>query len=434
MHQNYDLDNLSAEDIIHIVNESVDIWRSNAWSSNIRFEDFCEYILPYRVFNEPIENWRTYFNQKYMHLQQDSIIGSDPLLLADSINNEIGSWFSFATLFYQYPFDMGLTRLLQAKTGNCTHMVTTSIYALRSVGIPCAVDFCSQYGNRSSGHTWVSVIDTNQNIVPMNGVSTQWLKMGYVFHKQTMDVKLPKVFRRTFAPVTTSLGYSKTEQDVVPENLADACIKDVSSEYMPTTDITIPISQIINPKIKYAYLCVFDNSQWVPVWWGKIINNKVTFNDMGRDIVYLPVVINEGKLDPIGNPIILAKDGEVVEIKKQLGRAQGVKLYSKYPIALTAESDDTNTILPKNKYELYCWEGEQWKTLGVKELSQTDLDAEIKKMGLDFKKTVFFDNTDDKKFLFYGNVPVGSLFLLRNLTQGKEERIFTVEDGKQIWW
>lgn len=27
-----------------------------------------------------------------------------------------------------------------------------------------------------------------------------------------------------------------------------------------------------------------------------------------------------------------------------------------------------------------------------------------------------------------------SLFLLRNYTEGKEERIFTYDDGKQVWW
>ena len=36
--------------------------------------------------------------------------------------------------------------------------------------------------------------------------------------------------------------------------------------------------------------------------------------------------------------------------------------------------------------------------------------------------------------LTYNNVPTNALFLLRNLTKGKEERIFTYENGKQIWW
>jgi len=38
------------------------------------------------------------------------------------------------------------------------------------------------------------------------------------------------------------------------------------------------------------------------------------------------------------------------------------------------------------------------------------------------------------QYLEYDGVPENSLLLLKNLTQGKEERIFTYEKGKQIWW
>lgn len=30
--------------------------------------------------------------------------------------------------------------------------------------------------------------------------------------------------------------------------------------------------------------------------------------------------------------------------------------------------------------------------------------------------------------------PSNALFRLRNLTRGKEERIFTYDNGEQVWW
>ena len=36
-------------------------------------------------------------------------------------------------------------------------------------------------------------------------------------------------------------------------------------------------------------------------------------------------------------------------------------------------------------------------------------------------------------FVEFGNVPAGSLLLLRNLTKGSEERIFIFENNKQVW-
>lgn len=43
------------------------------------------------------------------------------------------------------------------------------------------------------------------------------------------------------------------------------------------------------------------------------------------------------------------------------------------------------------------------------------------------------EQAKDKK-LIYDNVPKGAVLLLKNLTKGKEERIFTMDSSKQIWW
>jgi hypothetical protein len=41
---------------------------------------------------------------------------------------------------------------------------------------------------------------------------------------------------------------------------------------------------------------------------------------------------------------------------------------------------------------------------------------------------------DDSHVLVYDNVPSNALLLLKNHTKGREERIFTYENGKQVWW
>ena len=42
--------------------------------------------------------------------------------------------------------------------------------------------------------------------------------------------------------------------------------------------------------------------------------------------------------------------------------------------------------------------------------------------------------TASSTVLEYTDVPEGALLLLKNHTEGSEERIFTYEDGKQVWW
>jgi len=69
---------------------------------------------------------------------------------------------------------------------------------------------------------------------------------------------------------------------------------------------------------------------------------------------------------------------------------------------------DTNFILVGDTYELFYWDNERWNSAG----------RQVATSGM----------------VVFEGVPSGSLYWLRNLTRGKEERIFTYEDGKQVWW
>jgi len=69
--------------------------------------------------------------------------------------------------------------------------------------------------------------------------------------------------------------------------------------------------------------------------------------------------------------------------------------------------NDMNAIQPGDEYELLYWNG-GWKSLGRKIADSTTLQ--------------------------YDNVPYNALFWLKNHSSGREERIFTYENGKQVWW
>lgn len=44
------------------------------------------------------------------------------------------------------------------------------------------------------------------------------------------------------------------------------------------------------------------------------------------------------------------------------------------------------------------------------------------------------EKTATNNYIQFDNVPLGGLYLLKDLTKGNEERIFTYENDKQIWW
>ncbi|MBO4397127.1 MAG: hypothetical protein J5805_01180 [Bacteroidaceae bacterium] len=70
---------------------------------------------------------------------------------------------------------------------------------------------------------------------------------------------------------------------------------------------------------------------------------------------------------------------------------------------------DGNSINAGDKYQLYCWHDGHWHMLGEQVAKYEDA-------------------------LSFDNVPKGVLLLLHNASGGTEERIFTYENGKQVWW
>jgi len=426
----HDFDALPSEYFINNIELAVKEWKENPWSHHVSYKDFCEYILPYKVYDEQPENWRQYFLDRYSKVK-DTIHSSNPVYVADIINKDIEKWFKFSTLFYEYPFDMGLDRLIQGQVGGCKHMVTVTAYANRALGIPCAVDFAPHYGNRSLGHNWLVVFDRNMNAIPYNGASSEWLNMGYVFHKQTTNVKIPKIYRRMFSTQKNNFDSLINQTDYTPQFFLHKHLIDVTKDYMPVSTVTLQTSGKMPSDKKLAYLCIFNNKTWVPVEWGEVRNGKVTYENMGQDIVYLPVYYMYDQMIPFSEPIILTKEGIVLPIKKYKGKAQSAKLFYKYPPELTAVNDSTNAILNDNVYELFYWDN-RWISLGKK--TTADRKADIDSLGFDFNKPLFFNNIKNREFIFYENVPVGTLFLLHNYTQGKEERIFTIENNEQVWW
>ncbi len=108
-----------------------------------------------------------------------------------------------------------------------------------------------------------------------------------------------------------------------------------------------------------------------------------------------------------------AFDGEPLtffDAPTSFGSWTGLDLGDKYEITRIAylPRNDDNHIREGDLYELFHWK-DNWVSLG----KQTGVDGND---------------------LVYENVLKGSLLLLKNHTRGVQERIFTYEDGKQVWW
>ena len=107
-----------------------------------------------------------------------------------------------------------------------------------------------------------------------------------------------------------------------------------------------------------------------------------------------------------GNPLTFFEDARS-NIK---GKYVGLELHKPEQIKEIRflARNDMNSIQPNNLYELFYWDNKSFVSLGKQVATDT--------------------------IITYNNVPKNSVLWLRNLTEGKEERIFTWENGKQVWW
>lgn len=61
-HRKWDLKHLTAEHLIRSIDDAFEMW-GKPWNSHLTLEEFCEWILPYRLHNELLEDWRPPFGR-----------------------------------------------------------------------------------------------------------------------------------------------------------------------------------------------------------------------------------------------------------------------------------------------------------------------------------------------------------------------------------
>lgn len=215
-----------------------------------------------------------------------------------------------------------LSTKLQIPYGICQDYVEIAAAVLRSEGIPVAIDFTPLWPFRSLGHSWNVVLANSGKPVPFGGCDSNPGEP----HK--FDEKMSKVYRNTYA-VNPDLVRLHKSETCIPQLFRTLCMKDVTHEYMVTSDVEVELDEKTG---KYAYLATFDNESWKPVAFGKVRHGKALFRDLGRDVLYLPVGYRHHIIVPLGNPFVLTSRGEVRQIVPRPEAKCEVELYRKYPI------------------------------------------------------------------------------------------------------
>lgn len=315
-----DIYSIKANWLIREIDIAFKAWKENEYSKNIPFKDFCMYILPYR-FQEGIclDDARYIFYHRHANYFNDTTKCFKDVV--DSLSNKYNH-LQFNNMAAAALPIYNTATFEYLKRGTCYHMAWYNTLLFSSLGMPVTIDFVPQWGNRNGAHCWNALI-INGNTYPFEPFydKDRW-KYKQTYNNKNIDpaygkFKLPKVYRYTFEYHTEGPMFDKqTSTNDIPKLFQNCWIKDVSSEYFKTTDISIDITENIPNNTNYCYLCVYSSNGWIPVQWGKISKNKlVVFKKMGRGIAYLPAFFKNGVFIPAAPLFILTQDNTV---KQQL--------------------------------------------------------------------------------------------------------------------
>ena len=388
----YDIDAIKGDFLIKNIERAFTDWKKPV-CRNLAFNEFCEYLLPYRSMTEKLEDWQKEYADTFK-LSESILLGASIRTITNQLNNKIGGYFvsSFSYEEKNNPVSfLSPSQLLFRKRGHCEDMVNLTALALRSQGLPCRIDMVTYHGTSTGRHFWNVTFDEKHEIVPFEGSKSV---EEFIINREPS-----KVISITYSKQPDALACQLTSIDIPNNFLRMQNYKDVTNQYWRTQDISCSLFKNYSKQVAYA--AVLNGLSWSPAWWGKITNEKeVVFPKMGCGVVYLPMIYESGKLIPAAYPIML------LDTKEQQ--------------ILIPNKINTHTIVMKEKdkylkyrqgklYKLFYWDN-KWVLLEQKQAT-------------------------DKTELIFDNVPTNALLLMvPEYTQHKERPFIITSSGERIWW
>ncbi|WP_293711053.1 hypothetical protein [uncultured Parabacteroides sp.] len=307
---NQDVQTLSADYLIENIEDAFAVW-DRPWNQHLNFEEFCEFILPYRVGSEIPESWRQLYRERFGAILQSDTIRT-AVQACTAINNELIKLPIHIAKSSVMPIGLRPSTLANIKFGLCGDYANLALFAMRASGIPVAVEIVPHWGRGNNSHIFNVVYNNDQTSHDFSGA-----EQNPDEHLIRFKNEIPKVYRKTFGKQENSLAMLHRDEDI-PPFFKNAYLADVTGNYpfIGAKNITISLPDKINQK--FAYLCVFDPNGWTPVGWGNITEDKVQFQAVGPNIVYHTALYADKKLELVGDPFLLDTLGQITCYRPQV--------------------------------------------------------------------------------------------------------------------
>lgn len=529
-----DLENITAKLLIENIELAFEAWRTKPWAKHISYEQFREWILPYRIYDEPVQNWRPVLYEKYDIFLDSLSDKSDPKELARLVNTHIYKNWKHLDNFNKFPHIPGINDVERYSGGICEHHYAFLVSILRSLGVACTIDYTPQWRHWVNKHSWISLIDKGGETIYFNAGNPNF----YYTKRVPLGAKgsTTKVYRRSYTIQEKTPAYFD-EDGLIPSEFAHNGSYDVTDEYtFEQTALPVSFDEKITSKV--VYLEAFDQAYYKSVVaWTLCDGKNANFNNVGIPAVYIPgyfqgnvyytglplaiddnqqiteIVASETETtdlyitrkNPVGDsmyvyineligaelqvsdnpyfknaktiytisdsidhyidiPISTEKSSKYIRLKASDGSGRiniaEIEFYSKKNDVVTKVEGVpiSNGIVSEGKVQncfdedlatSVCITNSPWVGVAFAEEVKVNMVRLLPRNNLnvieigDIYELFYFNNTEweslgrqqaEYNHLLYPGVPANALYTLRNLSGGKEERIFTYDQNEQIWW
>jgi len=387
-----DVTTMRADYLIRHIDNAFVVWERCPEQVRVSFDAFLNFVLPYRGSQEPVEDWLTPLMQRYAHAWRQLEKLEEAKKVAGWVSKDLRRSVRFNERFYLHPTDQSFSEMLKTGQGRCEDLTNLSTYAKRSIGIATAADYTPWWARRDNNHAWDIVLDAE----------------GKGFTKAYAHAA--KIYRKTFAIQRENLCFQLPEgREAANRFMSNPFYIDVTEQYMPTTQVRVRVRE---GEEKFVYLCVFNGGVWKAIQWARVKDGSATFASMGRNIVYLPMFHDGEELKAAAHPLLLLDDGSIITLTGE-GKPGPVIATSVQPRKV---SPDTGVVTPVSYlksgqiYILKRWSADGWQIVGGA-------------------------TAETEPLKFEGLAGDGLYWLVpKDDSSRRLERVFTIENGRQLWW
>lgn len=297
--------------------------------SKFNTDVFLEFIVPYRVGNEPLNlKWRLEADST-LNAIMDSIANRNELNILETANLAMKVWnaqpFKWTD---ELPKECTLgVKALTVKAGNCRDFGIGAIFMMRYLGIPSGMDFIFSREGENSSHFWPFIIDEHNHTFYANQDIPYWTP------SRQLDLPATKIYRMAFSENTPLNDNDASNLQNIHPRFLNRHMIDVTNEYRDVFQLEIPVSNSSLNNNSVVYICNAMRNLWTPVGIGNYKDGIAYFKNIASSTnACIIAKWDSNGIKPITQPFVLDSLGNIryFSIAEYEEKAH---IYCKYPLS-----------------------------------------------------------------------------------------------------